>query len=134
MMKSALKFRPVIFVLVLAILSGCNPLDVRRNSRLQDSLLYYKIQMNRSNFAEAARFRKPDSPWDIRGLQKFQVTFYEVKSSHGSDDGNRIERQVMLRYLDRNTMRERSTHYTEVWIYNSEKGHWLLEGDPPNFR
>ena len=134
MMKSALSFKLVIFVLLLAMLSGCNPLDVRRNSRLQDSLLYYKIQMNRSNFAEAARFRKPDSPWDVRGLQKFQVTFYEVKSSHSSDDGNRIERQVLLRYLDRNTMRERSTLYTEVWKYKSEGSQWLLEGNPPEFR
>ncbi|MDX5152420.1 MAG: hypothetical protein R3188_08090 [Acidiferrobacterales bacterium] len=134
MVKSAYLARWLMLALILALVAGCNPMDVRRNSHLEDSLLYYKIQMNRSNFAEAARFRNPKFRWDVQGLQRFQVTFYEVKSSHSSDNGNRIERQVFLRYLDRNTMRERSTLYTEIWVYNSESGQWLLEGDPPVLR
>lgn len=134
MVKSGTATRWYLLALILALVAGCNPLDVRRNSHLEDSLLYYKIQMDRSNFAEAARFRNPTAKWDVRGLQRFQVTFYEVKSSHGSDNGNRVRRQVLLRYLDRNTMRERSTMYTEIWVYNSESGQWLLEGDPPVFR
>lgn len=134
MVKSGTPTRLFLLMLILAMVAGCNPLEVRRNSNLEDSLLYYKIQMNRSNFAEAARFRSPDSKWDVRGLQHYQVTFYEVKSSHSSDNGNRIERQVFLRYLDRNTMRERSTLYTETWVYNGDSRQWLLEGDPPVFR
>ncbi|MGW8247576.1 MAG: hypothetical protein ACWGOV_05640 [Acidiferrobacterales bacterium] len=133
-MKSGTPTRLFLLAFILVLVAGCNPLDVRRNSRLEDSLLYYKIQMNRSNFAEAARFRDPKSKWDVQGLQRFQVTFYEVKSSRSSDNGNRVERQVFLRYLDRNTMRERNTLYTEIWIYNSESGQWLLEGDPPVLR
>jgi len=134
MVKPGAPTRLFLLILVLAMVASCNPLDVRRNSNLEDSLLYYKIQMNRSNFAEAARFRNPKSKWDVRDLQNFQVTFYEVKSSHSSDNGNKIERKVFLRYLDRNTMRERSTLYTETWVYNSDGGQWLLEGEPPVFR
>jgi len=134
MANSGTPTRLFLLALILALISGCNPLDVRRNSHLEDSLLYYKIQMNRSNFAEAARFRAPKSRWDVQGLQRFQVTFYEVQASHAGDNGNRVTRQVLLRYLDRNTMRERSTSYTEIWVYNSESGQWLLEGDPPVLR
>ena len=134
MIKPAVPARLFILTLVLAMITACNPLEVRRNSHLEDSLLYYKIQMERSNFADAARFRKPESKWDVSGLGRFQITYYEVKASHGSDNGNKIERQVFLRYLDRNTMRERSTQYNETWVYNSDRGQWLLEGDPPVFR
>ena len=134
MIKPAVPARLFILTLVLAMITACNPLEVRRNSHLEDSLLYYKIQMERSNFADAARFRKPESKWDVSGLGRFQITYYEVKASHGSDNGNKIERQVFLRYLDRNTMRERSTQYNETWVYNSDSGQWLLEGEPPVFR
>jgi hypothetical protein len=134
MVKPAVPARLFILTLVLAMITACNPLEVRRNSHLEDSLLYYKIQMDRSNFTDAARFRNPESKWDVSGLDRFQITFYEVRASHSSDNGNKIERQVFLRYLDRNTMRERSTRYTEIWVYNSDSGQWLLEGEPPVFR
>jgi len=134
MKNPAILTRLIVFALILATLAACNPLEVRRNSHLEDSLLYYKIQMDRSNFAEAARFRKPESKWDVSGLDRFQITFYEVRGSHSSDNGNKIERQVFLRYLDRNTMRERSTVYNETWVYNSESSQWLLEGEPPVFQ
>jgi len=132
--KPAVLARLFVLTLVLVMVSACNPLEVRRNSHLEDSLLYYKIQMGRSNFADAARFRNPESKWDVSGLARFQVTFYEVRGSHSGDNGNKIERQVLLRYLDRNTMRERSTQYTEIWVYNGDSGQWLLEGEPPVFR
>jgi len=122
------------FVLILSLLASCDPLDIRRNSNLEDSLLYYKIQMGRSNFRGAANFRMPDSKWDVSGLDRFQLTHYEVQTSDPSDDGNKVERRVLLRYINRNTMRELSTHYTEIWVYNSESNQWLLEGDPPVFR
>ena len=134
MVRPAIPVRLFVITIVLAMVAACNPLEVRRNSHLEDSLLYYKIQMERSNFADAARFRNPNSKWDVSGLDRFQVTFYEVKASHSSDNGNKIERQVFLRYLDRNTMRERSTLCTEVWVYNSDSRQWLLEGEPPVFR
>ena len=134
MVKPAIPARLFVLTLVLAMVTACNPLDVRRKSNLEDSLLYYKIQMDRSNFAEAARFRNPNSKWDVSGLGHFQITFYEVRGSHSSDNGNKIERQVFLRYLDRNTMRERGTEYSEIWVYNSESRQWLLEGDPPVFQ
>jgi hypothetical protein len=134
MVKPVTLTRMFVFTLLVVMVSGCNPLEVRRNSKLEDSLLYYKIQMNRSNFAEAARFRNPDSKWDVRGLGHYQITGYEVTSSHGSDNGNRIERLVFLRYLDRNTMRERNTRYKEIWVYQPESRQWLLEGEPPVLR
>jgi len=134
MKNPAVLARLTVFALILTTMTACNPLEVRRNSHLEDSLLYYKIQMNRSNFTEAARFRKPESKWDVSGLENFQITFYEVRGSHSSDNGNKIERQVFLRYLDRNTMRERSTLYTEIWVYNPESREWQLEGEPPVFR
>ena len=134
MLKPTTPARLFVLMLLLAVLSACNPAAVHRKSNLGDTLLYYKIQMDRSNFADAARFRSPDSKWDTRGLRKYQVTFYEARSSHSSDNGNRIERQVFLRYLDRYTMRERSTLYTEIWVYHPDSRQWLLEGDPPVFR
>lgn len=134
MVKPAAPARLLVLTLILAMITACNPLEVRRNSHLEDSLLYYKIQMERSNFADAARFRSPGSKWDVSELGRFQITFYEVKASHSSDNGNKIERQVFLRYLDRNTMRERGTQYTEIWVYNGDSKQWLLEGEPPVFR
>lgn len=121
-------------ITLLLGLGACNPTNIQRNSKLEDALLYYKIQMNRSNFLEAARFRPPDSSWDIRGLDRFQVSHYEVKQSAAKDKGETIERTVLLRYIDRHTMRERDTLYTEVWTYDSDKSIWLLTGDPPVFR
>lgn len=134
MLKPTTPARLFVLMLLLAVISACNPVAVHRKSNLADTLLYYKIQMDRSNFTDAARFRSPDSKWDLRGLDKYQVTSYEVRSSHSSDNGNRIERQVFLRYLDRYTMRERSTLYTEIWVYHSKGRQWLLEGEPPVFR
>ena len=60
-------------LVALLLLAGCNPGNIRKNSNLEDSLLYYSIQMNRSNFIEASRFRSPASRWDVRGLERFQI-------------------------------------------------------------
>lgn len=133
-MKTAAGIKIGIVLFLVAALSACNPSSIRRNSRLEDSLLYYTIQMNRSNFVEAARFRAPDSRWDVRGLERFQVTDYSVKQTTTRDDGKTVERLVMLRYIDRYTMRERSAPYKEIWNYNSETGNWSLGGEPPVIR
>jgi len=123
-----------VLVLLLAFVAGCNPVNYKKKSNLEDSLFYYKIQMDRSNFAAAARFRSPESQWHVANLKRYQITSYEVVSSDSSGSDNRITRQVALRYLDRNTMRERSTLYTEKWVYNKEARQWFLEGKPPDFR
>lgn len=129
--------KSIFMVIGLATLLGlgaCNPTNIQRNSKLEDALLYYKIQMNRSNFLEAAQFRTPDSRWDVRGLDRFQVTHYEIKQSVTKDGGQTIERMILLRYIDRHTMRERETLYTEIWTYDRDKVVWLLSGEPPQFR
>lgn len=126
--------RWLVLILLLAFVTGCNPANYKRKSNLGDSLLYYQIQMNRSNFAAAAKFRSPESKWNVADLKQFQITSYEVVSSESSDNGNRVTRQVALRYLDRYTMRERQTSYTEDWVYNDKSRQWFLEGNPPAFR
>lgn len=131
-MKAVAVTRTGIVLLMAAVLSACSPSSIRRDSRLEDSLLYYKIQMNRSNFAAAAGFRTPDSPWDVRGLERVQLTDYTVQQSITRDEGKTVERVVMLRYIDRYTMRERSTLYKEIWKYHD--GAWKLSGEPPVIR
>jgi len=131
-MKAVGAIKIAIVLLTVAILSACNPSSIRRDSRLEDSLLYYKIQMNRSNFAAAAGFRTTDSPWDVRGLERIQLTDYMVQQSVTRDEGKTVERVVMLRYIDRYTMRERSTLYKEIWKYDN--GAWKLSGEPPVIR
>lgn len=133
-MKFRAGFKVGVLLLLVTALTACNSSPLRRNSRLEDSLLYYKIQMGRSNYVEAARFRAPGSHWDIRGLERYKVSEYTVKQSASRDNGNTIERIVLLRYIDRNTMRERSTLYKEIWNYDTSTGHWSLSGEPPVIR
>jgi hypothetical protein len=133
--EAAMRIRLFVPVIALALLSsmltGCNPASIKRDSRLQDSLLYYKIQMNRSNFVEAAQFRNPETPWNVHGLERFQVSHYEVKRSVTSNNGNTVQREVYLRYIDRHSMRERGTTYRETWQYLPDLGGWRLGGEPP---
>jgi len=131
-MKAVAVIKIAIVLLTVTFLTACNPSSIRRDSRLEDSLLYYKIQMNRSNFGAAAGFRASDSPWDVRGLDRIQLTDYTVQQSTARDEGKTIERVVMLRYIDRYTMRERSTIYKEIWKYDN--GVWKLSGEPPEIR
>ena len=133
-MKTANGFKIGVLLLLIAALTACNSSSIRRNSRLEDSLLYYKIQMNRSNFIEAARFRAPGSNWDVRGLERYKLTDYQVQQSITRDEGKTVEQTVMLRYIDRNTMRERSTLYKEIWNYDTGTGSWSLSGEPPVIR
>jgi hypothetical protein len=116
-------------------LTACGEVtNMRRNSNLQDTLMHYELVMNRSNFVAAARFRLPSAKWNTQGLDRFQLTHYEVKQTNPADDGNRLERDVLLRYIDRYTMREREQMNREIWIFNSKAGQWQLDGKPPVFR
>lgn len=121
--------------LLLAGLTACGEVNnMRRNSNLQETLMHYELLMNRSDFIAAARFRLPSAKWDTRGLDRFQVTHYEVKLTDPASDGESIKRDISFRFIDRHSMRERSSTYQEIWVYNANARQWQLEGSPPVFR
>lgn len=126
-------YMAAVFMLA-ALVSSCSPSNIKRGSNLEDTLLHYKIMMNRSDFVAAARFRLPSAPWDVRGHEKLQLSHYEVKRTETRDDGNTVEQTVLLRYFNRHNMREHSTYYKEIWRYDSKTKQWQLDGDPPVFR
>ena len=120
-------------LLLVSLQSACNPANIKRGSNLEETLLHYKIMMNRSDFVAAARFRLPTAPWDVRGLERFQLSHYEIKQSEFRDGGNTLEQTVFLRYFNRINMRERSTYHKEIWRYDSKSKQWQLDGEPPVF-
>jgi len=128
-------FHFLVMWLLLSGLAACSEVsNMRRNSNLTDTLTHYELLMNRSDFIAAARFRLPSAKWDTRGLERFQVTHYEIKQLAPDNSGDRIKRDVLLRYIDKHSMRERAMSYQEEWIFNNEAKQWQLGGKPPAFR
>jgi hypothetical protein len=121
--------------MLMSGLAACGPVSsMQRRSNLDDTLWHYAAVMNRSDFPGAARFRLPSSRWDTKGLERFQVTHYQVQQTIPDESGKKVERSILLRYLDRHTMRERQQIYNEIWVYNSEAKQWQLDGEPPVIR
>jgi uncharacterized protein YceK len=122
--------------LLLFALVGCAGVTSKMNPR-DTALSEYAAAVRWSEFDEAqafldpaVRLEHPLTDLERERLKLIQVTGYEVKGRHPTDDGG-IEQTVEIRLVSRNTQLERIITDHQTWRWDAEgKRYWLTTGLP----
>jgi len=126
----------LLFVLILA-LAGCAGQE-RRNER-EDTLRSFEAQIRfGNNFEALINFIHPEyldehpiSTAELRLLDLFQVSGYRARSVVVADDEQSLTQVVELRLYNKNTARERTVLYPQVWRYDKERKRWMMHAGLP---
>lgn len=130
------KFRSLLACLLLSALVACAGTPSRLNPR-DAALEEYGVAIRWSEFDEAQAFLDPAmrlehplTDLERERLKLIQVTGYEVKGRHATDEGN-LEQTVEIRLVSRNTQLERVITDHQSWRWDAEgKRYWLTSGLP----
>ena len=125
--------RAVVILLLPLLLAACAAKN--RQVRLDDTLRYYENAIRWGRFPEAYALQKePAKVPDFDYLKEIKVTAYEpIGRLVVSEDGNRIDQTVEIRYYHEDYGREEVLIDKQVWRYDEERGIWRREGVIPNF-
>jgi len=125
--------KAVVILLLPLLLAACGTSS--RQLRLDNTLWHYEDAIRWSRFPEAYALQKePAKAPDFDYLQQIKVTAYEpVGRPVVSEDGDRIEQTVEIRYYHEDYGREQVLIDKQVWRYDEEREIWLREGAMPDF-
>ncbi|MCG8463836.1 MAG: hypothetical protein MI750_03155 [Xanthomonadales bacterium] len=91
------------------------------------------------NFESLINYMHPDyvkdypiSSAELSRLNLFQVSGYRARSVVVSDDGSTLNQVVELKLYHRNTARERTVIYPQLWRLDEERDRWMLHSGLPN--
>jgi hypothetical protein len=122
-------------LLAMLLLPGCaSTLD--KTDRMNQSLFAYAKAVRWSRFDMVYAFhRGPDGapPALTENLKGIQVTGYEVMNSNVGPEAESVSQTVAIRYLDRDTGRERMIEDRQEWEHDAERDRWYVISPPPRF-
>lgn len=118
----------------LALATACN---TTRSDGLESALYQYSAAVRWQGIAAGVEFVDPAlraeqamSPLDLRRLDQYRVTGYQVLSSVDDAEGHRVQ-QVQIALVNNNTLSERVIGHREVWRYDEQVKRWWLIGGLP---
>ena len=126
------------FVLALCVLlAGCAS-DIKRNSI--DRVQYaYSAAIRWGDFEGAWQLADPEyrkahpmTDLELARYNQIQVTSYHDLATQTLPDGD-IVREIEINLVNRHTLVERTTRYTERWRFDPEAKTWWLVGGLPDF-
>lgn len=71
---------------------------------------------------------------DWQALHDIKVTYYQPAFRDMSDDGKMVLQTVEIHYVGADGVVERPLTDEQVWLYNEDKGRWLLSSGFPRFK
>ena len=126
------------FVLALCVLlAGCAS-DIKRNSI--DRVQYaYSAAIRWGDFEGAWQLADPEyrkahpmTDLELARYSQIQVTSYHDLATQTLPDGD-IVREIEINLVNRHTLVERTTRYTERWRFDPAAKTWWLVGGLPDF-
>ncbi|GAB4183547.1 MAG: hypothetical protein Tsb002_05790 [Wenzhouxiangellaceae bacterium] len=122
---------------VIALLAGCASQE-RSNDR-ENTLRSFEAQVRfGNNFEALTNFIHPDyldenpiSTLELRQLDLYRVSGYRVRSMVQADDEMSLTQVVELRMYHKNTARERTVLYPQLWRYDNDRERWMLHSGLP---
>jgi hypothetical protein len=140
----SLELTVIAMCLCVISIPGCGRIESRGQAdKLERSVMDYASALRWSYYREAVSYhvtrdgKYPDV--DIEELEKIEVTDINFISktiipSSEKDGINeaRIVAEVFYFHKDRGTVRE--IELNQIWWYNAEIKHWLIETDFPEFK
>jgi hypothetical protein len=125
--------KAVVIVLLPLLLVACAAKN--RQVRLDNTLRHYENAIRWGRFPEAYALQKePVKAPDFDYLKEIKVTAYEpIGRPVVSEEGNRIDQTVEIRYYHEDYGREEVLIDKQVWRYDDEREIWLRDGESPNF-
>jgi len=74
----------------------------------------------------------PISSAELSRLNLFQVSGYRARSVVVGDDGNSLNQVVELKLYHRQTARERTIIYPQLWLLDDKSDRWMLHSGLPD--
>ena len=129
-------FLRLLACLLLSGLVACAGVPSKMNPR-DAALSEYGVAIRWSEFDQAlafldpaVRLEHPLTDLERERLKLIQVTGYEVKARHSTDENN-LEQTVEIRLVSRNTQLERTITDHQSWHWDAAaKRYWLTSGLP----
>jgi uncharacterized protein YceK len=136
----AAKSRPFrawpLLLLALLALAGCAT-KVDRNSKLQDAQYAYSAAIRWGDFEGAwnmidpkVREKHPMSDLEFARYKQVQISGYRDIGAQVAE--GTAAREIVIGVINRNTLVERQTRYTEGWRYDPEGKVWWVTSGLPN--
>ena len=126
--------RAVMLLLMGSMLGACGP--NRREVRLDSTLSLYENAIRWGRYPEVFALQEVQTTApDFSYLREIRVTAYEpLGDPVVSEQGNRVEQSVEIRFYHEQYGRERMVIDKQRWHYDEAHEVWLREGSMPDFR
>ena len=127
----------LLLLLALIALDGCAAAKIDRNSALETAQYAYSAAIRWGDFEGAwnlidPAYRKahPMTQLEFERYKQVQISAYhDIGAQVGPTTAMR---EVQIGVINRNTLVERETRYTERWRYDAEHKAWWLTSGLPN--
>lgn len=133
-MGSKIRFRVVILVSLAGALLWACAASPDRKVVLDDTLRAYHKTLRWGDIPSATQFqREPDEIMDRTAFRGLRVTGYQVLNRRMEDEDT-LTQTVEVSYFREDEAVERSVTDSQRWIYDEERGRWLLESPLVEFK
>jgi len=136
-MRSFPSWRHVLAIGLLALLATGCATKIDRMSKLSESQYAYSAAIRWGDFEGAwnmidpkIRNEHPMTDLEFERYKQVQISAYTDLASQNGD--LTAAREIQIGVINRNTLVERSTRYTERWRYDPEGKVWWLTSGLPN--
>ena len=127
-----------VWLWVLALLAGCAT-GTSQGDALQKAQYAYSAAIRWGDFEGAwnlvdPKYREahPMSSLELERYKQIQVAGYRDLATQTLPDGD-VVREIEIDLVNRHTLTERSTRYTERWHFEPETKTWWLVAGLPDF-
>lgn len=135
--KTALVMASLIWVVLVALLSGCQTLaEKRQSTKLEEVLRNYEGVIRWGAVEQIGRFYKPDAAEGLmnKPLQAMRVTQYEVVQGPTVVEDNRAIQTAVIQYVFVESQIVRELMNQQTWEYDAEQERWYLISPMPEFK
>jgi hypothetical protein len=129
--------KSMIIAVLICLLLGCASISEQAKmdayERTMDS---YQTAMRLSNFNDACKYVDPAEMGRADCLQRYEnvkIVSYDLRAVNVAEDKLEVTQTVEVEYffLDRYVVKK--FEYEQLWRYQKEMKHWLLQTGPPHF-
>jgi hypothetical protein len=124
-------------LLATVALAGCAATKIDRNSALDKVQYAYSAAIRWGDFEGAWNLVDPDykklhpmSNLEFERYKQIQISSYRDLAAQVGE--STAMREIQIGVINRNTLVERETRYTERWRYDAEHKTWWLTAGLPN--
>ena len=124
-------------LLATVALAGCAATKMDRNSELDKVQYAYSAAIRWGDFEGAWNLVDPDykklhpmSNLEFERYKQIQISSYRDLAAQVGE--STAMREIQIGVINRNTLVERETRYTERWRYDAEHKTWWLTAGLPN--